>query len=97
MSFTDAHINAMLRIFKRIDPGMILSLQLFTMDNEFRTGCPIVIHNKYGKPICLFQHFETLSPYRMKLIIRLSGQIPFSFHITNPREGLQRIGWKFSA
>ena len=95
MSFTDAHIERMLQVFNRIEPGTILSLQLFTPENAFRTGCPIVIKNKYGKVICLFQHFDTLSPYRMKLLIRLSGQIPFSFHITNPREGLQRIGWKF--
>jgi hypothetical protein len=97
MSFTDDHIDAMLRILKRIDPGMIQSLQLFTPENEFRTGCPIVIKNKYGKVIYLFQHFDTLSPYRMKLLMRLSGQIPFLIHITNPREGLQRIGWKFTA
>lgn len=95
MSFTDAHIEDMKRLFKRIDPGMILSVQFFTPENEFRTGCPLVINNKYGKPICFFQHFNTLSPYRMKLLIRLSGQIPFPIQITNPREGLQRIGWEF--
>ena len=96
MSFTDDHITTMKSILKRIDPTTIYSNQLFIPENEFRTGCTIVIDNKYNKTICLFQHFETLSPYRMKLLIRLSGQIPFPIQITSPREGLQRIGWKYS-
>jgi hypothetical protein len=95
MSFTDNQITIMKTILKRIDPATIYANQFFIPENEFRTGCTIVINNKYKKTICLFQHFETLSPYRMKLLIRLSDQIPFPIQITNPREGLQRIGWKF--
>lgn len=95
MSFTETQIEQMKTLLRRLDPNTITSVQFFSQENEFRTGCPIVIHNKYKKTVCLFQHFNTLSPYRMKLLIRLSGQIPFPIQITNPREGLQRIGWKF--
>lgn len=95
MYFKEDQMEIMKNILKRIDPSTIYSNQFFTSENEFRTGCTIVIMNKYNKTICLFQHFNTLSPYRMKLLIRLSGQIPFPIQITNPREGLQRIGWKF--
>jgi hypothetical protein len=95
MSFTDDQITTMKSILKRIDPETIYANQFFIPENEFRTGCTIVIQNKYKKTICLFQHFNTLSPYRMKLLIRLSGQIPFPIQITNPRKGLQRIGWEF--
>lgn len=95
MSFTEIQIEQMKTLLRRVDPNTITSVQFFSPENEFRTGCPIVIHNKHKKTVCLFQHFNTLSPYRMKLLIRLSGQIPFPIQITNPREGLQRIGWKF--
>ena len=95
MSFTLEQITVMKNIFKRIDPATIYSSQFFIKENEFRTGCTIVIENKYGKTICLFQHFENLSPYRMKLLLRLSKGVPFPIQITIPREGLQRIGWKF--
>lgn len=94
MSFTAAQIDDMKRVLKRLEPDCINSEQFFTTDNEFRTGCPIVINNKYGKTICLFQNYKDLSPYRKRLILRLSIQIPFGIHITQPREGITRIGWK---
>lgn len=95
MSFTIAQIEDMKRVLKRLDTTTIESIQYFNPDNEFRTGCPIVINNKWKKPICLFQNFENLSPYRKRLILRLSVQIPFGIHITYPREDITRIGWKF--
>lgn len=95
MYFTAEQVEDMKTILRRLEPGTITASQLFTPDNEFRTGCAIVINNKFGKPICIFQNYENLSPYRNRLILRLSGQIPFEIHITKPREGITRIGWKF--
>jgi len=95
MSFTIAEIEEMKSIFKRLEITSINSLQYFTVENEFRLGCPIVINNKWNKPICLFQNFEPFSPFRMKLLLRLSKQIPFELQITHPREDRIRIGWQF--
>lgn len=94
MPFTSEQIDRMKSVLKRLEPDSINSEQFFTPDNEFRTGCPIVINNKYGKPICLFQNYKDLSTYRKRLILRLSVQIPFGIHITQPHEGITRIGWK---
>lgn len=95
MYFKEEQVETMKSIFKRLDGSTIYSLQLFTKDNDLRTGCTQVIYNKWNKPICIFQNFEPLSPYRMKLLMRLSGQIPFPIHITKPRDDIMRIGWKF--
>lgn len=95
MYFTAEQVEDMKTILRRLEPDTITASQFFTPDNEFRTGCPIVINNKFGKPICLFQNYENLSAYRKRLILRLSIQIPFEIHITQPREGITRIGWKY--
>lgn len=81
-------------IFKRLDVTTIDSLQLFNKDNDLRTGCTLVVYNKWNKPVCILQNFENLTPYRMKLLMRISGQIPFPINITNPREDIMRVGWK---
>jgi hypothetical protein len=95
MYFKEEDIQSMKKIFRRLEPKMIESIQFYSKENDLRTGCTIVIHNKWKKPICVFQNFVPLSPYRMKLLMRLSGQIPFPIHITKPREDIMRIGWKF--
>ena len=94
MYFKEEQLETMKTIFRRLDVKTIDSLQIFIKDNDLRTGCTQVIYNKWKKPICIFQNIETLSPYRMKLLMRLSGQIPFPIHITKPREDITRIGWK---
>ena len=94
MYFTPEQVEKMKLLLRRLEPGTIEASQFFTPDNEFRTGCPMIINNKYGKTICVFQNYRNLSPYRKKLILRLSVQIPFGIHITNPQEGITRIGWK---
>ena len=94
MYFTAEQVEDMKTILRRLEPGTIEALQFFTPDNEYRTGCVNVINNKFGKPICLFQNYENLSPYRKRLILRLSVQIPFEIYITQPRAGITRIGWK---
>jgi hypothetical protein len=92
--FTAEQIETMQSIFKRLDTSTITSLQLFSKDNDRRTACTQVINNKWKKPICIFQNFEPLSPYRMKLLMRLSEQIPFPIHITKPHDDIITIGWK---
>ncbi|MFV5696669.1 hypothetical protein ACM55G_14665 [Flavobacterium sp. LB3P122] len=94
MYFKEEQVDAMKSIFKRLDVKTIDSLQLFIKANDLRTGCTQVIYNKWKKPTCIFQNFEPLSPYRIKLLMRLSGQIPFPIYITKPREDIMRVGWK---
>lgn len=94
MPLTDDEIAKMKSILQRLEPDTITSIQYFSKRNQFRTGCCMQVLNKYGKPICILQNFEHLSPYRHKLILRLSKQIPYPIHITHPREGMTRIGWK---
>lgn len=94
MHFTDDQVQIMQSIFLRLDTSTINSLQYYTKENEYRTGCTIAIRNKWNKPICIFQNFENLSPYRMKLLKKLSTKIPFPFHVTHPREDRICIGWK---
>jgi hypothetical protein len=94
MCFTNEEVEIMRTIFRRLEPKTIESLQFYTKDNDRRTGCTMVIHNKWKKPICIFQNFEPLSPYRMKLLMRLSGQIPYPIHITKPHEDIMTIGWR---
>lgn len=94
MCFTDEQIEIIRAIFRRLEPSTTESLQFYNKDNDRRTCCTQVVLNKWKKPICIFQNFETLSPYRMKLIMRLSKQIPYPIHITEPQEGIQCVGWK---
>lgn len=94
MYFKDDEIEVMKSIFKRLDVTTIHAVQYNIPDNKFVTGRTIAIYNKWKKPICIFQNFEPLSPYRMKLLIRLSEKIPHKVYITYPREDLVRVGWK---
>lgn len=94
MYFKDEEVDAMKSIFRRLDGSKLNSLQYFIKENELRTGCPMAIYNKWKKPICVFQNFQNLSPYRMKLLKRLATNIPYPLHITQPREDIMRIGWK---
>ena len=96
MYFTEEEVGKMKMLLKRLEPDAITSIQYFTPANELRTGCPMVINNKYEKPICVLQNYSNLSPFRRKLILRLSKKIPFEIHITQPREDITRIGWKWS-
>jgi hypothetical protein len=92
--FTAEQIETMQAIFRRLEPKTMVSLQIYNKDNDRRTCCTSVVYNKWKKPICIFQNFEPLSPYRMKLLMRLSEQIPFEIHITKPYEDIMCIGWK---
>lgn len=94
MYFKEEQVEAMQAIFKRLEVKTISSLQFHTKENDLLTGFTIAIHNKWKKPICVFQNFEPLSPYRMKLLNRLAAKIPYPVHITQPREDITRIGWK---
>lgn len=94
MCFTAEQIEIMQSIFRRLEPKTIESLQFYTKDNDRRTGCTMVINNKWRKPICVLQNFEPLSAYRMKLLMRLSEQIPYPIHITEPQDDIMTIGWK---
>lgn len=94
MCFTTEEVDIMRAIFKQLEPNTIESLQFYTKDHDRRTGCTIVINNKWNKPICVFQNFEPLSPYRMKLLMRLSKKITYPIHISKPHEDVMMIGWK---
>lgn len=94
MFFKDEEVEKMQAIFRRLEPRTIDCLQIFVKDNNLRTGCTIVIRNKWKQPICIFQNFEHLSPYRMKLLMRLADKITYPIHITKPREDILTIGWK---
>lgn len=94
MPFSDAQINQMKFVFKRIDPTTIDSLQVYKIENQDRTGCTQVIRNRWGKPICVFQVFEPLSKYRKSLLMRLSESIPFQINIHDSREDRITVGWK---
>lgn len=94
MYFKDDEVNKMQSIFKRLEPRTVESLQFYDKDRNAGTGYTFVIHNKWKKPVCIFQNFKNLSPFRMKLLMRLSEKIPYQLHITEPREDIQCIGWK---
>lgn len=94
MYFKDNEVEMMQSLFRRLDRSTLDALQYFIKENAFRTGCTMVIKNQWKKPIYIFQNFEPLSPYRMKLLMRLSKNIPYPIHITQPREDIMRIGWK---
>nr|WP_315245129.1 hypothetical protein [uncultured Flavobacterium sp.] len=97
MYFTEKELETMQTIFRRLEGTTLNSLQYFIKENEFRTGCTLAIFNKWKKPICIFQNFEFLSPFRMKLLMKLSDKIPHRLHITYPREDITRIGWKIES
>lgn len=95
MYFTEKEVDLMRTILRRLEPDTIESVQYFTPENEYRTCCTMQILNKYNKPICILQNYSNLTPYRKKLLLRLSKQLPYEIHITQPREDITRIGWKY--
>jgi hypothetical protein len=96
MYFKDDEVAKMQTIFKRLEPRTVESLQFYAKEYNVRTGYTFVIYNKWKKPIYVFQNFQKLSPFRMKLLMRLSETIPYQIHITEPREDIQCIGWKIA-
>jgi len=94
MYFSEVEVSKMKEIFNRLDVTTIESLQYYSEDNKYRTGCTIVMLNKSKKPICIFQNFKPLSPYRMKLLMRISEKIPYPINITQPQDDIMTIGWK---
>jgi len=95
--FTEDQIAIMKSIFLRLDTSTLTSLQYRTKETEFSTGRTIAIYNKWKKPICIYQNFKTLSPWRMKLLKRLAVKIPFTLYITYPSDDIVRVGWKWEA
>lgn len=92
--FKEDEVQSMQILFRRLEVKTIDSLQNYTPANKYRTGCTQVVYNKWKKPVYIFQYFKNLSPYRMKLLMRLSEQIPYPIHINQSREDIQCIGWK---
>ncbi|KIQ22655.1 hypothetical protein RT99_05995 [Flavobacterium sp. MEB061] len=92
--FIDQEVDNMKAIFRRLEPKTLESLQYFSKYNNLQTGCTMVINNKRNNPICIFQNFQNLSPFRMKLLIRLADKIPYQIHINKLNEDIMRIGWK---
>lgn len=94
MFFKDDEVDKMQSILKRLEPNTVSSIQVYNKDDQFRKGYTIAIYNKWRKPLCVFQNYERLSPFRMKLLLKLSKQIPYPLHVTYPYDGIVRVGWK---
>lgn len=94
MTFSDDEVYSMFKICKRLDPGMINSVQDYDKSQLLRKGCMIGMKNKYNKYYCIFQNFDTLSPARMRILDKIKSKVPYELHITYPTEGVIRLGWK---
>lgn len=93
MPFTPEHIEKMQNIFKHMEPSMISSIQFFKKE-EVRCYCTFGIQNKWSKWICIFQNFDNIKPYQLKILNKRKMEIPFEIYITYPSENITRIGWK---
>jgi hypothetical protein len=95
MPFSDKEVETMRSIFLRLEPGRIASIQLHTSEGLTRTGYVFGVCNWKKEYTLLYQNYIDLSPYRMKLLMKLSKAIPYKLHITHPREDIICIGWKY--
>lgn len=92
--FTVKEVEKMHAILLRLNPGIPVPLQIYNPDDALRTGCTIGIKNKRQEWIMIFQNYENLSPFRRKLIDKISKKIEYPIYITHASENITRIGWK---
>jgi hypothetical protein len=94
MDFNNMDIDNMQKILMRLEPKTVSSIQVYNKDNDFRIGYTIAIYNRWKKIICIFQDYENLSTYRMNILLKSAKKIPYTLHITYPKENFTRVGWK---
>lgn len=95
MPFSDKEVEMMRSIFARLEPGKVESIQLHYPEALLRSGYTFGVCNWKKEYTLLYQNFNGLSAYRMKLLLKLSQKVPYKLQITHPREDLICIGWKF--
>jgi hypothetical protein len=95
MPFSDKEVETMRSIFLRLEPGIIAPIQFHNSESLTRTGYVFGVCNWKKEYTLLYQNYNNLSPYRMKLLVKLAKNIPYKLQITHPREDIICVGWKF--
>lgn len=95
MPFSDKEVDTMRSIFLSLEPGKIESIQFHSSEGLTRTGYVFGICNWKKEYTLLYQNYINLSPFRMKLLIKLAKKIPYELQITHPNDNLTCVGWKF--
>lgn len=95
MPFTDKEVETIRAIFLRLEPGTIAPIQFHNSESVNRTGYVFGVCNWKKEYTLLYQNYRNLSPYRMKLLLKLAKKIPYQLQITHPTEDMICVGWKF--
>jgi hypothetical protein len=95
MSFSDKEVEQMYNILHRLDPGITTPIQKHLSEGLTRTGFVFGVLNRKNEYTLLYRNYLNLSPYRMKLLLKLAKKIPYELQITNPKENITCIGWKY--
>jgi len=94
MAFSDKEVESTRSIFIRIEPGIVESIQFHSADSFARIGYTFGVKNKKRQYIFIYQNFRNLSPFRIKLLMKLSNKIIYPLHIEQIRDDIKCIGWK---
>lgn len=94
MPFTDKEIDIVQSIFKNINPGTSMNLQLFYPDCKNRLNYTFYIKNKAGKIVYLFQYFKNLSKPRQKILERRSKEIDHKINFIQSTDEIVCVGFK---
>lgn len=95
MPFSDKEVEKMCQILNRLDPGIQTPIQKHSKEGLTRTGYIFGVSNFKKEYTLLYRNYLNLSPYRMKLILKLAKKIPFQLNISKPSDDLTCIGWKY--
>lgn len=94
MQFTDKEIENIQLIFKHLDPGTSMNLQLFYPECKNRLNYTFYIKNKSGQITYLFQYFNNLSKPRLKILERRKKEVLHNIYIVKSSEEIVCIGFK---
>ena len=94
--FTEKEANEIHRIFRRLEPTTLASVQIFDESQNYFTCRTFGDIDRNGECSYFFQNFSNFTPGKKKILDKMKNRLPFEPEIFVIREDIVRIVWKSS-
>lgn len=94
--FTDKEVKEIQRIFWRLEPKTIYSIQIYDEKQMYSTGRTFGDPDRNRTYSWLFQNFNNFTPVRKKIFEKMKKCLPYEPEIYVMKNDIVRIVWKSS-
>lgn len=95
-TFTSAEVEQMHSILRQLQPKTVECIQTYQKGREISKLQTYGVMNSKRQYTYVFQYYPTLSPYRMKLLLKKAQKINYKLNVVTLSEKEQCVGWKAS-